>query len=213
MRIIMLGAPGAGKGTQAVRLSHVLGLPHVSTGDLLRANLVQGTPLGGKARSYMDAGSLVPDDLVIDMLFDRVTAEDCAVGYLLDGFPRTVAQAESLAVRLGDIVMVVINLEVTDEAIVARVSGRLLCRSCNNIQHLDFAPPTQAGVCDKCGGELCQRDDDKAEVVVERLRTYHAQTAPVVNWFRARGVVHSIDGSQAPDQVFADCMSSMKGVA
>lgn len=206
----MMGGPGAGKGTQASRLARELGLPHVSTGDLFRANLSQGTELGEKARGYMNGGKLVPDDLVIDMLFDRVSSDDCAAGYLLDGFPRTEAQAESLAARLGDTAVTVINLEVPDEVIVERASGRMLCRGCNAIYHTTFNPPANSGVCDTCGGGLYQRDDDQAEVVRERLVAYHTQTAPVVAWYQARGVVCSVDGNQVPDDVFAACAACLQ---
>lgn len=205
----MMGAPGAGKGTQATRLSRELGLPHVSTGDLFRENLSQGTPLGQEARGYMDAGKLVPDALVIDMLFDRVDREDCQGGYLLDGFPRTVAQAEKLAERLGDAPVTVIDLEVPDGVIVGRASGRVLCRSCDAIYHKTFNPPSGDN-CDACGGELYQRDDDKADVVAERLVAYHNQTAPVVGWFRERGAVCAVDGNQDPDTVFAGCVACME---
>lgn len=205
----MMGAPGAGKGTQSARLSRELGLPHVSTGDLFRENLSQGTPLGQEARGYYDSGNLVPDALVIDMLFDRVSREDCAQGYLLDGFPRTVAQAVSLAERLGETSITVIDLEVPDEIIVGRVSGRVLCRGCNAIYHRTFNAPKGDG-CDTCGGELYQRDDDKAEVVAQRLVAYHEQTAPVVGWFRERSDVCAVDGNRDPDEVFAACAACMK---
>lgn len=216
--IVMMGAPGAGKGTQATRLSRELGLPHVSTGDLLRENLSKGTQLGIEARGYMDAGKLVPDALVIDMLFDRVSRQDCESGYLLDGFPRTVAQAESLADRLEDKnvdsgSVIVLDLEVPDEIIVGRAAGRLLCRGCNQIAHLENSPPSQAGVCDSCGGELYQRDDDHAEVVNQRLITYHGQTAPVVAWYRDRAGVCAVDGNRAPDEVFADCITCVQEVS
>ena len=181
----------------------------MSTGDLFRENLSQGTPLGVQARGYMDAGKLVPDALVIDMLFDRVDREDCAGGYLLDGFPRTVAQAESLAARLGDTQVTVIDLEVSDEVIVGRASGRVLCRGCDAIYHKTFTPP-KGDACDACGGELYQRDDDKAEVVAERLVAYHEQTAPVVDWFRERRAVCAVDGTQDPGAVFAACVSCME---
>lgn len=211
--VIMMGPPGAGKGTQATRLSRELSLPHVSTGDLFRENLAQGTALGEKARGYMDDGKLVPDDLVVDMLFDRVARPDCAEGYLLDGFPRTVAQAECLEQRLTGTPVTVVLLEVPDDAIVARISGRLLCRDCDHIAHREFSPPAREGVCDDCGGELYQRDDDRAEVVEKRLAAYREETAPVVAWYRERDGVCSVDGNRDPDDVFADCVACTQGAA
>ncbi|MFT5289736.1 MAG: adenylate kinase [Planctomycetota bacterium] len=206
--IVLLGAPGAGKGTQAARLSAACGIPHVSTGDLFRANLKQGTALGEKARGFMDQGLLVPDELVLDMLFDRVSAEDCASGYLLDGFPRTLPQAEALDGRLGDASGVqAVNLEVEEETIVLRASGRLLCHGCDTIAHRKFKPPAKEGVCDFCGGELYQRDDDKPDVVRERLRVYHDQTAPLVGYYQSKGILSAINGERTPDEVFADLES------
>lgn len=209
--LVLLGAPGAGKGTQAARLSAELGLPHVATGDLFRANLSQGTELGAKAKSYMEAGELVPDQLVLDMLFARVSEADCRDGYLLDGFPRTLAQAKALDERLGDDVWLqVVDLEVSDETIVERAAGRLLCRSCSNIHHRRFAPPAKEGVCDACGGELYQREDDVPEVVRQRLVVYHEQTEPLVRFYREKGVLQSVDGERSPDEV-ADALASAVG--
>lgn len=203
--MIILGAPGAGKGTQATRLSAALSLPHISTGDLFRENLSQGTPLGERARGFMESGNLVPDELVIDMLFDRVSRDDCKGGYLLDGFPRTTAQAESLSARIpADWTVMALNIEVADASLVERISGRLLCKACGNIQHAKFAPPATEGVCDSCGGELHRRKDDSPEVVAERLRVYHRETEPVVGYYRAQGTLHEADGEQTPDEVFAD---------
>lgn len=202
--MILLGAPGAGKGTQAKRLSTWTGLPHVSTGDLFRANLRAETPLGAKAKGYMDAGELVPDALVLDMLFDRVAADDCADGYILDGFPRTIAQAEALEGRLAGAGVRVLDIRVPDEVIVERAAGRLVCKKCGNIQHAKFAPPARAGVCDACGGALQQRTDDRPEVVRERLRVYREQTAPLVQFYEGRGSLVGIDGDRSPDEVFDD---------
>lgn len=200
--VILLGAPGAGKGTQAQRLSRDLGLAHISTGDLFRENLRGKTPLGLEAQQFMDSGQLVPDALVIQMLFDRVSRPDCAEGYLLDGFPRTIAQAEALEVALGASAgLTVLNLEVDPETIIERASGRLLCRSCDAISHRVFSPPAKAGVCDNCGGELYQREDDKEGVVRERLKVYDKQTAPLVEFYSARGVLTGVDGELSPDQV------------
>jgi len=200
--LILLGAPGAGKGTQAQRLGGDLGLPHISTGDLFRENLRGNTPLGLEAQKYMDAGQLVPDELVIKMLFDRVSRPDCAQGYLLDGFPRTLAQAEALEVALGPKAdLTVLNLEVNPNTIVERAAGRQLCRSCGAIYHLVFAPSAKAGVCDSCGGELYQREDDQEVVVRERLKVYDRQTAPLVEFYSTRGVLTGVDGELSPDQV------------
>lgn len=206
--IILLGAPGAGKGTQAVRLAESLSLPHVSTGDLFREHLASGTELGAKAKEYMESGRLVPDDLVVDMLFAFVGREPYHAGYLLDGFPRTVAQAQILNDRLGaDAHVLVISLEVPDEKIVERASGRLICGSCGNIQHKSFSPPKVAGVCDACGGALAQRKDDRPEVVKERLAVYHDQTAPVADYYRASDRLCSVDGDRTPDEVFEACLA------
>ena len=203
--VILLGAPGAGKGTQASRLATSSGLPHVSTGDLFRKHQSEGTELGRRAKQYMDAGRLVPDELVLDMLFERVAQPDCAEGYLLDGFPRTDGQARSLDERLGDDARPeVYELVVSDDTIVRRVSGRLVCSKCGSVQHAEFAPPREKGRCDACGGELVQRPDDRSEVVRERLRVYHEQTAPLVRFYEERGILRKVDGERAPDAVFAD---------
>jgi len=181
--VILLGPPGSGKGTQAIRLTKELGIPHISTGDLFRENISKNTELGKRAKTYMDAGKLVPDEVVLDMLFDRVSRPDCAKGYLLDGFPRTLPQAEALAKHLKDGTdLVVLELEVPDEMIVKRVAGRLTCESCGTIYNRYFSPPSIEGVCDKCQGKLVQRSDDNEEVVKERLRVYHSQTSPLIDY-------------------------------
>ena len=203
--IILLGAPGAGKGTQAVRLSAECSVPHVSTGDLFRANLKEETELGLKAEEYMNAGKLVPDQLVIDMLFDRVSADDCGEGYVLDGFPRTLAQAEAYGGRVAvETELTVANLRVSEETIVRRTAGRLMCGGCTRIHHLEFDPPTTEGTCDSCGGELYQRDDDKPEVVRERLRVYEAESAPLVTYYERLNILRHVDGEKSPDAVFAE---------
>lgn len=199
--VILLGGPGAGKGTQAVRLADKLGLAHISTGDLFRENLKDDTPLGQKAKGYMNAGQLVPDELVLEMLFDRVGRPDCRAGYLLDGFPRTEPQALALEAALGDAAPRVLSLEVADDVIVQRASGRRLCRGCGAIWHATFNPTTKDGVCDACGGELYQRDDDQEEVVRERLVEYHTKTAPLVEFYSSRGQLVGIDGERSPDEV------------
>jgi adenylate kinase len=205
--IILLGAPGAGKGTQAVRLAAARGLPHVSTGDLFRENLKQETALGKQAKGYMESGKLVPDELVLDMLFARVARPDCVRGYVLDGFPRTLPQAEAFARRLGESngqrgTPIAVNFVVRDATIVERAAGRLTCTACGNIQHLRNAPPRVAGKCDRCAGELFQRADDAPHVVAERLRVYHEQTAPLVGYYARAGVLRELDGEQSPDAVF-----------
>lgn len=202
--VILLGAPGAGKGTQATRLASFRRSPHVSTGDLLRENRKQGTELGKQAQQHMDAGRLVPDELVLAMLFDRVARPDCVDGYILDGFPRTLAQAEALDKHIAGSSLQVFEVQVSDATIVERAAGRLTCKACGNTQHQRFSPPKVAGRCDKCGGELAQRPDDRAEVVRERLRVYHEQARPLVAYYARKGCLKPIDGERAPDVVFAD---------
>ena len=201
--VILLGPPGAGKGTQAVRLAATLGIPHVSTGDLFRAHREEGTALGRRAQEFMDQGKLVPDELVLEMLFDRVAKKDCARGYLLDGFPRTMPQAEALAARIPrDAALQVVSLSVSDRSLVERITGRRVCRSCKNIHHVKTAPPKTAGRCDRCGGELEQRTDDTEPVLRERLAVYRRQTQPVEALYRSRGLLVEVDGDRAPDAVF-----------
>lgn len=205
--VILLGPPGGGKGTQAVRLSAELGIPHVSTGDLFRENRAQGTELGRRAQSFMDSGKLVPDDLVLDMLFDRVARPDCKQGYLLDGFPRTIPQANALDARLlaARSSVMAVHLKVPDSVLVERIVGRRTCSKCGHIHHEKNSPPKVAGRCDKCGSNLVQRTDDTAAVVEKRLATYHEQTAPIVGHYgKKKGVLFELDGNRAPDAVFAD---------
>ena len=209
--IILLGPPGAGKGTQAVRLAADCGIPHVSTGDLFRANLKQETELGERAKSFMEAGKLVPDELVLEMLFDRVAAPDCAEGYLLDGFPRTLPQARALTKALGDQPTHTLLLEVPDEVLIERAGGRLLCRNCTNIHHASFAPPAKEGVCDSCGGELYRRKDDEPAVVRERLLVYRNETQPMVEYYRELGSLVVINGNQNPDAVFQELRNCLDG--
>lgn len=206
--VILLGPPGSGKGTQAVRISQELGIPHISTGDLFRENIKNNTPLGQKARTYMDAGKLVPDEVVLDMLFDRVSRQDCAKGYLLDGFPRTIPQAEAYDKKFpATAQLIVINLDVPDEIIFKRAEGRLTCKNCGTIYNRYYSPPTQDDICDKCSGELVQRPDDKAEVVEERLKVYHAQTEPLINFYAKKNVLHTIEGDRAPQDVYTEIMN------
>ncbi len=208
--IILLGAPGAGKGTQAKRLSAATGLAHISTGDLFRENQTQGTPLGLEAKGYMEKGALVPDDLVLRMLFDRVERADTREGYVLDGFPRTEPQAVALTAALerkGAACPLVVQLDLDDRTIIERAAGRLICKSCGNIQHLSFSPPRAPGICDVCGGELHQRKDDQPDVVRERVAVYHRQTAPLVAYYARQGVLTTVDGSREPDDVFQELLA------
>ena len=194
MTLILFGAPGAGKGTQASAISEALHIPTVSTGNIIREAIAKGTEAGLKARQYTDRGALVPDEVVVKMLSDRISQSDCANGYILDGFPRTIPQAEAL-VAMGITIDSVISLEVDDGAIEERMSGRRVCPACGESFHLKFNPPAKEGVCDKCGAALVQRADDKAETVRERLRVYHAQTEPVKTFYEKLGKLVRIDGN------------------
>ena len=207
MKIIMLGAPGAGKGTQAAQIAEKYGIPHISTGDIFRANLKQGTPLGLKAKEYMDKGLLVPDELTCDLVVDRIAQPDAANGYVLDGFPRTIPQAEALTEALkarGEKVDYAIDVEVPDENIVNRMGGRRACVTCGATYHIEFNPPKVEGICDTCGGELILREDDKPETVQNRLKVYHDQTQPLIEYYQAEGVLREVDGTQDINKVFAD---------
>ena len=205
MKIIFLGAPGSGKGTHATRVKTELGVPHISTGDIFRENIKGGTPLGVLAKSYIDKGALVPDDVVIDIVKDRLSREDCKKGFILDGFPRTIYQAEALkSIAKID---VVINLVVDDEAIVKRVAGRRMCR-CGETYNVAFL--NGSTTCAKCGGELYQRDDDKEETVKSRLEVYHKETAPLIDYYRKEGLLEDVDGSKGIDAVYADIMKVLK---
>ncbi len=212
--IVLIGAPGAGKGTQAARLREFLNLPHVASGDLFRENLKNQTELGLKAKAYMDRGELVPDDVTIAMVMERLSRPDCANGVLLDGFPRTIAQAEALDRALdatGRKISVVPYIAVPDEALVERLSGRWLCRTCGESYHTLFNPPRRAGACDKDGGELYQRDDDKPETVRNRLKVYWQQTSPLIDYYRHRSVLVEVNGDQDIDAVEADLKAAVAG--
>lgn len=206
MKIIMLGAPGAGKGTQAKMIAAKYGVPHVSTGDIFRANIKNGTELGKEAKQYMDKGLLVPDELTVRILLDRVAQEDCRNGYVLDGFPRTIPQAEVLENalnELGDKIDFAIDVDVPDENIIRRMSGRRACLSCGATYHIEHIPPKKEGICDACGSELVLRDDDKAETVKNRLDVYHKQTQPLIDFYTKKGVLKTVDGTLPMDDVFA----------
>jgi len=213
--VVLLGPPASGKGTQAAQLREALHLPHVASGDLFRENLRQETDLGLKARAYMDLGELVPDDITIAMVMDRLSQPDCAIGALLDGFPRTIAQAEALDQALaaqGHRISMVPNITVPDEVLVERVSGRRICRACGESYHVRFNPPQQPGVCDNDGGELYQRDDDKPETVRQRLKVYWEQTSPLIDYYRKQGVLVEIDGNQSIEAVQADLRAAVSDV-
>lgn len=205
MKIIMLGAPGAGKGTQAKMIAETYKIPHVSTGDMFRMNIKNGTELGMEAKKYMDQGLLVPDELTVRILLDRVAKDDCENGYVLDGFPRTIPQAEVLEDalgKLGDKIDYAIDVEVPDENIIRRMGGRRACVSCGATYHIEHVPPKKEGICDQCGQELVLRDDDKPETVKNRLRVYQEQTQPLLEFYSARGVLRSVDGTQDMQDVF-----------
>lgn len=206
MKIIMLGAPGAGKGTQAKMIAEKYGIPHVSTGDIFRANIKNGTELGMEAKKYMDQGLLVPDELTVKILLDRVAQADCEKGYVLDGFPRTIPQAQVLdkaLSELGDAIDYAVNVDVPDDNIVRRMSGRRACLSCGATYHIEHIPPKTEGVCDKCGQSLVLRDDDKAETVLNRLKVYHDQTQPLIEFYTDKGVLKTVDGTMGMEDVFA----------
>ncbi len=207
MKIIMLGAPGAGKGTQAKQIAGKYGIPHISTGDIFRANIKNGTELGKKAKTYMDQGALVPDELTCDLVMDRISQPDCTKGFVLDGFPRTIPQAEALDRALkasGQAMDFAIDVDVPDENIVTRMGGRRACLNCGATYHIVFNPTKEEGKCDVCGNPTVLRDDDKPETVQKRLTVYHDQTQPLIDYYKAQGILKSVDGTQPMDQVFAD---------
>ena len=205
MKIIMLGAPGAGKGTQAKMLADKYDIPHISTGDIFRANIKNGTELGTKAKEYMDKGLLVPDELTCDLVVDRIKQDDCAKGYILDGFPRTIPQAECLDNALNamnDKIDYAVNVDVPDENIIKRMSGRRACVGCGATYHIVYNPTKEEGICDRCGKELILRDDDKPETVENRLNVYHEQTQPLIDYYTREGILRTVDGTIDIDDVF-----------
>ncbi|MCR4727610.1 MAG: adenylate kinase [Lachnospiraceae bacterium] len=210
MKIIMLGAPGAGKGTQAEMISEKYNLPHISTGDIFRANIKNGTELGKEAKQYMDKGLLVPDELTVKILLDRVSKDDCKNGYVLDGFPRTIPQAEVLdeaLTKLNDKVDFAINIDVPDENIITRMSGRRACVNCGATYHVVYAAPKKENICDKCGNTLILRDDDKPETVKNRLDVYHKQTQPLIEYYGKKGILKEVDGTVSLNEVFDSIVS------
>ena len=205
MKIIMLGAPGAGKGTQAKMIAEKYGIPHISTGDIFRSNIKDGTELGMEAKKYMDQGLLVPDELTVKILLDRVARADCRNGYVLDGFPRTIPQAEVLdqaLEKIGDQIDFAVNVSVPDEHIVKRMSGRRACVGCGATYHIEHIPPKKEGICDTCGLELILREDDKPETVQNRLNVYHSQTQPLIEFYQKKGILQTVDGTVDMKAVF-----------
>lgn len=206
MKIVMLGAPGAGKGTQAKMIAEKYGIPHVSTGDIFRANIKNGTELGKEAKQYMDQGKLVPDELTVKILLDRVAQDDCKNGYVLDGFPRTIPQANVLdeaLTKLGDKIDYAVNVDVPDENIINRMGGRRACVACGATYHVVYNAPKTEGICDVCGKELIIRDDDQPETVKNRLNVYHEQTQPLIDFYEEKGVLKTVDGTVDMKDVFA----------
>lgn len=214
MKIIMLGAPGAGKGTYASRMSEKYGIPHISTGDIFRENIKKGTELGKKAKSYMDAGDLVPDELTCDLVVDRIHQDDAKNGYILDGFPRTIPQAEALTKALkesGESIDFALEVDLADDKIIERMAGRRVCVGCGATYHVVNIPPKTEGVCDHCGKELILRDDDAPETVKKRLDVYHEQTAPLIGYYKNEGVHRAVDGGTGLEQGLADIYAILEG--
>lgn len=212
MYILLMGPPGAGKGTQAEKLIDAYKIPHISTGDMFRAAVAQGTELGKEAKKYMDAGGLVPDVVTIGIVREGLSKPECANGFILDGFPRTTEQAialDGILKELGIKMTGVVNIVVPDGDLVSRVTGRRICKNCGATYHVVFNPTKVEGICDKCGGNLYQRDDDKEETVKKRLEAYHQQTEPLIAYYQKQGVYLEIDGTQAIDKVYADVKASL----
>ena len=212
MYILLMGPPGAGKGTQAERLIREYGIPQISTGDMFRAAVKSGTPLGKEAKSYMDKGALVPDSVTVGIVKERLAQEDCKDGWILDGFPRTTAQAaslDSILHEMGISLTAVLGINANREDLVKRVSGRLVCRKCSASFHRDFRPPKQQGVCDNCGGELYQRADDNEKTIRSRLAVYDEPTKPLIDYYKMSGCYVDIDGDQSMDEVFSDIKGSL----
>jgi adenylate kinase len=216
VRLVLVGPPGAGKGTQAQFVAQFLSVPKISTGDIFRANVSSGTPLGKQAKTYMDAGDLVPDEVTIEMVRDRLAEDDAVKGFLLDGFPRNVPQArvlDAMLLELGGGVDAVLEMVVDDDEVVRRLSGRRTCRSCSHVWHLDFDPPTDPEVCDQCGGQLFQRDDDKEDTIRHRLEVYAEQTAPLVSYYAEKGILVGIDATGPMDDVTERAIAALRRYA
>ena len=213
MKLVMLGGPGAGKGTQAKMIAEKYDIPHISTGDIFRANIKEGTPLGMKAKAFMDQGALVPDELVIDLVVDRLSWDDARDGFVLDGFPRTIPQAQALSEaldKMGTGLDYAIDIEVPDQNIIERMGGRRACVSCGATYHIVNIPPKKEGICDKCGSELILREDDKPETVKKRLDVYHEQTQPLIDFYREKDLLREVDGTVSMDEVF-DSIAAILG--
>ncbi|MCF6465283.1 adenylate kinase [Clostridium sp. Cult2] len=213
MRLILLGPPGAGKGTQASAIVKKYDIPHISTGDIFRANIKMGTELGEKAKSFMDKGLLVPDELVISIVKDRLMEDDCKEGFLLDGFPRTLSQGEALdkeLIEMGLKLDRVINLEVEKEVLIERAIGRRVCKDCGSTYHIKFSPPKEENICDSCGGQLFQRDDDKVETIEKRIQVYLNQTKPLIDYYTEKGLILNVDGTKPIDLLFKDIIDSLE---
>lgn len=214
MYILLMGPPGAGKGTQAAKLVEELAIPHISTGDMFRAAVKEGTPLGKEAKKYMDAGKLVPDEVTIGIVKEGLSKPVCQKGFILDGFPRTIEQAKALDVTLRELgikLTRVVNITVPFEELVIRVTGRRICKTCGATYHVSFNAPKNAGLCDKCGGELYQRNDDREDTVKNRLDVYKSQTEPLIKYYAEQGLYTEIDGLQEIDKVFTTVMNSIRG--
>lgn len=215
MNLVFLGPPGAGKGTQAETFGQNMALAHISTGEILREAVANSTELGAEAKAFMDRGALVPDELVVSIVAERLERDDCRGGFILDGFPRTLPQAEALSGTLdagGRGLDGVLYFKVDDDKVVRRLSGRRMCRDCGANFHLEYMPPAAEGICDKCGGELYQRDDDKAETVRERLKVYYAETSPLVDYYRRRGLLVEVDASLSPKAVRLELQAALSGI-
>jgi len=213
LRLVLLGPPGAGKGTQAAQITKRYNIPHISTGDIFRDNIKRGTDLGKKAKEYMDSGLLVPDDIVVSIVKDRLTKDDCKDGFLLDGFPRTVNQAHALDEALNEMSLKldnVINIDVAKEELIARAIGRRICKGCGATYHIEFNPPKENGKCDVCGEELYQRDDDTEETVARRIEVYMEQTKPLIDYYSKKGIIINVDGKQSIEGVFEDIVKSLE---
>lgn len=209
MKLILLGAPGAGKGTQAEVICEKLGIPAVSTGNIIREAVKNGTPMGAKAKSYMEKGALVPDDVVIGIIKERLAQDDCKGGFILDGFPRTVPQAEALD-TMGVAIDWVVEISVPDEAIEKRLGGRRVCGSCGSSYHMEHKPPKQEGVCDKCGGELILRKDDQPETIRDRLKVYHDQTEPLKDFYQGKGILRVVDGQAGIENTTKQVLAALE---